>query len=84
MPKDVQIPGTSIVCIEHDGYARLCRHKDGIAESSIQRFAVDLDHLKGMSVQVHRVRHAGLIDKLQRDSLTVGTRFAAYLLSICL
>ena len=43
---------------------------DGIAESALQRFAVDVDHLKRVSVQMHGMRHGGLVDELQGDTLT--------------
>src|SRR5580700_2831541 len=72
MPKDVAvcIPGTGIVCIECDCDARLWRHKDGVAESPIQRLAIDFDHLKRVSMQVHWMRHTSFINELQRDPLT--------------
>src|ERR1700722_10258882 len=73
MPENmaVRIPGARIVGVECDRDACFWRHKDCVAQSTIQWFAVDLDHLKRVPMQVHRVRHAGLIDKLERDSLTL-------------
>src|SRR5271155_3880410 len=72
MPKDMamNVPDAGIVGVEGNRDARPGWHKDGVAESPLKRFAVDLDHLKRVPVQVHGVRHAGLIDELERDSLT--------------
>src|ERR1700733_8118326 len=72
MPKNVAmpVPGPGIVGIEYDGDAGFARHQDGVAERSIEQFAVDLSHLKRVTVKVHGVRHGGFVDELQRHPLT--------------
>src|ERR1700733_3808764 len=73
MPENVtmHVPNARIIRVKRDGNASSWRHKDGVAESAFQRFAADLDHLKRVTVQMHRVRHRGFIDEVQRDSLTL-------------
>ena len=66
----MNVPGAGIVGVKCNRDARPGWYKDGVAESAVQRFAIDLDHLKRVPVQVHGVRHAGLIDELERDPLT--------------
>ena len=66
----MNVPGAGIVGVKCNRDARPGWYKDGVAEGPLQRFAVDLDYLKRVPVQVHGVRHAGLIDELERDPLT--------------
>jgi hypothetical protein len=51
----VQVPDTGVICIENNCEIRSCGQKDRIAESAVHWPSIDLNRLKRVTVQVHRM-----------------------------
>jgi hypothetical protein len=65
-------PQSWIVRIECHDDTRLWRHQHGVAHRAGETLAVDLDHLKLVSVQMHRVGHGRPVLEHQLNALTLG------------
>ncbi len=62
-------PKPGIVGIEGDDDPAAGRDQHGVAHRAGKALAVDLDDLKFVPVQVHRVRHPRLVDEDELDAL---------------
>src|SRR5215472_2446980 len=64
-------PKPGIVGVEGDHDPAPRRHQHGVAHRAGKALAVDFDHLKFVSVQVHRVLHPRLVDEDELDALAL-------------
>src|SRR5215831_13884450 len=65
-------PKPGIVGIEGDDDSALGRDQHGVAHRAGKALAVDFDHLKFVSVQMHRMLHRRLVDEDELDALALG------------
>jgi hypothetical protein len=70
----VEGPKSWIIGVKSDHDAPARWHQYGIAHGAGKALAVDLDDLEFVTVQVHRMRHAGLVDEDQLDPLAIRDR----------
>src|SRR5262249_16367102 len=70
MAMDCPKPG--IISVEGDHNPAPRRHQHGVAHRAGKALAVDLDHLKFVSVQVHRMLHRRLVDEDELAALALG------------
>ena len=54
-------PAAGIVRIEGDGNSPERRHQDRVADRTREALLIEPDHLKAVAMQMHRMRHHGLV-----------------------
>jgi hypothetical protein len=54
-------PGARVIGIKGDDDTPAGRHQDGVAHRARKSLPVDFDNLEFMTVQMHRMRHTGLV-----------------------
>ncbi len=71
MPKNMTVdkPQAGIIGIEFHRNAISTWHQHGVPEGAVEPAIIDGDHLKRVSVKMHRMRHGRFIDELQSHSL---------------
>src|SRR5580700_8617601 len=62
-------PNPGVVSIENHFDRRFSRNDECVPESSLDFSSIDLDDLNIVTVQMHRVTHAGVIPKYDLDAL---------------
>jgi len=67
----VECPTAGIVGIEGDPHPCPRHDQHGIAHGTLERPAVDRDHLERVAVQVDRMRHHRLVDQLKLHALSL-------------
>ena len=67
----VQRPIAWIVGVEGHGHAAIRGDQDGVAHRAGEAIAVDVDHLKLVPVQMHRMGHRRLVDEHELDPLAL-------------
>src|ERR1700692_2337050 len=74
----VKCPAARIVGTKGDGAAAHRGHEDGIAHGTCKWGTVYRDHLEGVAMKVHRMRHHRMVHHLNRYALARGDHQRGY------
>ena len=65
-------PPSRIIRVESNGHGRFWRNQHGIPHGASESVAVDRDDLERMTMQMHGMRHHGLIDEHKLHPFALG------------